>query len=290
MTYKPEALCPQDLIQRSVYLGHKACRGNPKMAPYIYKKHDGVHIIDLVKTRALFERALMAIYTIAEQGGRILFVGTKPHARELIKTYAQKCGQYYVDHRWTGGMLTNWKTVSASIRRLKELEEKLASPEIVNYVKKEQLQLTRLRDGLERKLGGIKEMGALPDVIFVVDVVEERIAVKEAQKLNIPIVAIVDTNADPEGIDYIVPGNDDSSGAVELYCSRVCDAVLAGLQSEMEKSGKSLKSARVGKPGFDEQLLTQLTERFKQVESEVLVPKVEEQVPPPSQNSLSQKK
>ena len=277
MTYKPEALCPEDLIRRSVYLGHKACRGNPKMAPYIYKKHDGVHIIDLVKTRENFERALIAIYTIAEQGGRILFVGTKPHARELIKMYAQKCGQYYVDHRWTGGMLTNWKTVSASIKRLKELEEKLASPEIVNYIKKEQLQLTRLCNGLERKLGGIKEMGALPDVIFIVDVVEEHIAVKEARKLNIPIVAIVDTNADPDGIDYVIPGNDDAASAVELYCSKVCDAVLAGLQSEIEKSGKSLKPEEGRGPKFDDQLLTQLTNRFKHAESKLSVPKVESQ-------------
>ncbi|ETZ06859.1 30S ribosomal protein S2 [Holospora obtusa F1] len=290
MTYKPEALCPQDLIQRSVYLGHKACRGNPKMEPYIYKKHDGVHIIDLVKTRMLFDRALKAIYSIAEQGGRVLFVGTKPHARELIKTYAQKCGQYYVDHRWTGGMLTNWKTVSASIKRLKELDEKLASPEIVNYVKKEQLQLTRMRDGLERKLGGIKEMGALPDVVFVVDVVEELIAVKEARKLRIPIVGIVDTNADPDGIDYIVPGNDDSISAVELYCSRVCDAVLAGMQAEMEKSGKSLKSSRVGKPGLDDQLLTQLTERFKQADSEKNGTKIEENLQSLTKGSNSQTK
>ena len=264
MAYKPKELCAQDLIQRSVYLGHKASRGNPKMAPYIYKKHDGVHIIDLGKTRENFEKALGAIYNVAEQRGRILFVGTKMHARELIKTYAQKCGQYYVDHRWTGGMLTNWKTVSASIKHLKELEEKLASKEAASYSKKEQLDLTRRLDKLERKLGGIKEMGGIPDIIFIIDVVEERIAVQEAQKLGIPIVAIVDTNADPDGIDYVIPGNDDATSAIELYCRGVCDAVLAGMQAEMEKSGKSLKANAAKGSDLDDQLLNQLKARFQE--------------------------
>lgn len=263
MAYKPKELCAQDLIQRSVYLGHKASRGNPKMAPYIYKKHDGVHIIDLGKTRENFEKALIAIYGVAEQRGRILFVGTKMHAQELIKTYAQKCGQYYVDHRWTGGMLTNWKTVSASIKHLKDLEEKLASNEADTYSKKEHLELTRRLNKIERKLGGIKEMGGVPDIIFIIDVVEEHIAVKEAQKLGIPIVAIVDTNANPDGIDYVIPGNDDATSAIELYCSRVCDAVLAGMQSEMEKSGKSLKADVAKGAGLDDQLLNQLKVRFK---------------------------
>lgn len=269
MAYKPKELCAQDLIKRSVYLGHKASRGNPKMAPYIYKKHDGVHIIDLGKTRENFEKALIAIYGVAEQRGRILFVGTKMHAQELIKTYAQKCGQYYVDHRWTGGMLTNWKTVSASIKHLKELEEKLASKEAATYSKKEHLELTRRLNKIERKLGGIKEMGGVPDIIFIIDVVEEHIAVKEAQKLGIPIVAIVDTNANPDGIDYVVPGNDDATSAIELYCSRVCDAVLAGMQAEMEKSGKTLKADAAKGAGLDDQLLKQLKARFQEEDAPV---------------------
>jgi small subunit ribosomal protein S2 len=195
-----------------------------------------VHIIDLEQTVPLMARALQAIRDVAAGGGRVLFVGTKRQAQEAVSESAKRCGQYYVDHRWLGGMLTNFKTISASIKRLRELDERVNSPE-AGITKRELLELTRDRDKLERALGGIKEMGGLPDILFVIDTNKEAIAVLEANKLKIPVVAVLDSNSDPAGITYPIPGNDDAMRAVHLYCELVSNAVLDGLQAEAVASG-----------------------------------------------------
>jgi small subunit ribosomal protein S2 len=209
------------------------------MAPYLFGARNGVHIVDLTQTVPLLHQALVATRDIAASGGRILFVGTKRQAQEPVTRGAQRSGQYYVNHRWLGGMLTNWKTISNSIRRLRELEGRLAEG-TVGLTKKETLQLTRERDKLERGLGGIKDMGGLPDLIFVIDTNKEAIAVAEARTLNIPVVAVLDSNSDPEGITYPIPGNDDASRAINLYCDLMVGAVLDGLQAEMAASGADI--------------------------------------------------
>jgi small subunit ribosomal protein S2 len=209
------------------------------MSPFLFGARNGVHIIDLTQTVPLLHQALVATRDVAASGGRILFVGTKRQAQEPVTRSAQRSGQYYVNHRWLGGMLTNWKTISNSIRRLRELEGRL-SEGTVGLTKKETLQLTRERDKLERALGGIKDMGGLPDLIFVVDTNKESIAVAEARTLNIPVVAVLDSNSDPEGISYPVPGNDDASRAINLYCDLMVGAVLDGLQAEMAASGADM--------------------------------------------------
>ena len=207
------------------------------MEPYIFGERNKIHILDLQQTMPMFHAALRAIGDVAARGGRVLFVGTKRAASEKIAETAKGCGQYYVNHRWLGGMLTNWATVSQSIRRLRELEERMASGEINQLTKKEILQLTREQEKLERTLGGIKEMGGLPDILFVLDTNKEAIAVQEANRLNIPVVAIVDSNANPDGVDYLVPGNDDAMRAITFYCELAQAAVLDGLQTELIKSG-----------------------------------------------------
>jgi small subunit ribosomal protein S2 len=209
------------------------------MAPYLFGARNGVHIVDLTQTVPLLHQALVATRDVAASGGRILFVGTKRQAQEPVTRSAKRSGQYYVNHRWLGGMLTNWKTISNSIRRLRDLEGRLAEG-TVGLTKKETLQLTRERDKLERALGGIKEMGGLPDLIFVVDTNKESIAVAEAKTLNIPVVAVLDSNSDPEGISYPIPGNDDASRAINLYCDLMVGAVLDGLQAEMAASGTDM--------------------------------------------------
>ncbi|GIL38595.1 30S ribosomal protein S2 [Rhodospirillales bacterium TMPK1] len=208
------------------------------MKPFIFGVRNGIHIIDLEQSVPMLHQALQAVRDVAANGGRILFVGTKRQAQEKIAAAAQRCGQYYVNHRWLGGMLTNWKTISGSIRRLRELDEKLASAETQHgLTKKELLQLTREKDKLERALGGIKEMGGLPDAIFIIDVTRESIAVQEATNLKIPVIAVVDSNADPSGVTYPIPGNDDALRAIEMYCDLVASAVLDGLQAELRASG-----------------------------------------------------
>jgi small subunit ribosomal protein S2 len=182
-------------------------------------------------------QALEAISQVASNGGRVLFVGTKPSASEVVAEAAKSCGQYYVNHRWLGGMLTNWSTVSQSIRRLREMDERLSGEEVNSLTKKETLTLTRERDKLEKTLGGIKEMGGLPDLLFIIDTNKEDIAVKEANVLNIPVVAIVDSNANPDGVDYVIPGNDDALRAISLYCDLVAGSVIEGLKTEMIRSG-----------------------------------------------------
>lgn len=222
----------RQLLEAGVHFGHTTRRWNPKMRPYIFGERNGVHIIDLEQTVPMLHRALQAVRDVAAGGGRVLFVGTKRQAAELIADAAARCGQYYVNHRWLGGMLTNWKTISHSIKRLRELEEQLAEENSL-LTKKELLGLERERDKLDRALGGIKEMAGLPDILFVIDTNKESIAVHEAQKLSIPVVAIVDSNCTTDGITYPIPGNDDAMRAINLYCDLVSGAVLDGLQQEL---------------------------------------------------------
>jgi small subunit ribosomal protein S2 len=229
----------RQLLEAGVHFGHQTRRWNPKMAPYLFGVRNRVHIVDLTQTVPLLHRALEATREVAAAGGRILFVGTKRQAQDPITRAAKRSGQYYVNHRWLGGMLTNWKTISQSIRRLRELDGRLAEG-THGLTKKENLQLTRERDKLERALGGIKDMGGLPDLIFVVDTNKESIAVAEAKVLNIPVVAVVDSNSDPDGIAYPVPGNDDASRALNLYCDLMVGAVLDGLQAEMAAAGTDI--------------------------------------------------
>jgi small subunit ribosomal protein S2 len=225
----------RQLLEAGVHFGHTTRRWNPKMGNFIFGARNAVHIIDLEQTVPMLHRALEAVRDVAAGGGRVLFVGTKRQASEVVADAAQRCGQYYVNHRWLGGMLTNWKTISNSIKRLRELEKQLEG-ETQGLTKKELLRLTRERDKLSRALGGIKEMGALPDVLFVIDTNKEAIAVKEANKLNIPVIAVLDSNSNPEGVTFPVPGNDDAMRAITLYCELLRDAVLDGLQEEMMKT------------------------------------------------------
>jgi small subunit ribosomal protein S2 len=232
----------RQLLEAGVHFGHHTRRWNPKMAPYIFGVRNGVHIIDLGQTVPMLYGALEAVRAVASNGGRVLFVGTKRPAQERVAEAAKRCGQYYVNHRWLGGMLTNWKTISHSIKRLRELDEQLQGG-AQGLTKKEQLQMTRTRDKLERALGGIKEMGGQPDLIFVIDTNKEDIAISEAHKLGIPVVAVVDSNSDPAGINYPIPGNDDAIRAIELYCELVSDAVLDGLQQEAIARGQDIGEA-----------------------------------------------
>jgi small subunit ribosomal protein S2 len=226
----------RQLLEAGVHFGHRTGRWNPKMSQFIFGERNGVHIIDLQQTVPMLYRALEAVRNVTSSGGRVLFVGTKRQAQEKVAETAARCGQYYVNHRWLGGMMTNWKTISVSIKRLKELEHQL-SEEHSGRTKKELLQLTRERDKLERAMGGIKEMGDLPNVLVVIDTNREKIAVAEANKLGIPVVAIVDSNSDPDGIQFPVPGNDDAIRAIDLYCTLLSDAVLDGIQEEMLAAG-----------------------------------------------------
>ncbi len=227
----------RQLLEAGVHFGHHTRRWNPKMKPYIFGVRNGVHIIDLQQTVPMFDRALKGIRDIAANGGRVLFVGTKRSAAEKIRDSAKRCGQYYVNHRWLGGMLTNWKTISRSINRLREVEE-ILNGDTSGYTKKELLMMSRERDKLELSIGGIKEMGGIPDALFIIDTNKEDIAVAEANKLGIPVFGIIDTNCDPEGINFPIPGNDDAFRAIELYCDLVADAVLDGLSAEMASAGR----------------------------------------------------
>ena len=227
----------RQMLEAGVHFGHSTRRWNPRMKPYIFGERNKIHILDLQQTVPMLHAALKALSDVTSRGGRVLFVGTKRAAADKIAETARNCGQYYVNHRWLGGMMTNWATVSQSIRRLRDLESRMDSVEINQLTKKEVLQLTRERDKLELTLGGIKEMGGLPDMLFVIDTNKEAIAVEEANRLNIPVVAIVDTNAKPEGVDYIIPGNDDAMRAISFYCELAQAAVLDGLQTEMMTSG-----------------------------------------------------
>ena len=231
----------RQLLEAGVHFGHHSHRWNPKMREYIFGVRNGVHILDLQQTTPMLETALKSIRDITANGGRVLFVGTKRQASGKIKESAKRSGQYFVNHRWLGGMMTNWKTMSKSIARLRELDIILTDPaQIQKRTKKELLMLTRERDKLELSIGGIKDMGGQPDALFVIDTNNEDIAIKEANKLGIPVFAIVDSNANPEGVDYLIPGNDDALRAIELYCDLFADAILDGLQEELGKSGVDL--------------------------------------------------
>lgn len=227
----------RQLLEAGVHFGHHTRRWNPKMAPYLFGVRNGVHIIDLEQTVPMLHRSMQAVRDVVAGGGRVLFVGTKRAAQEKVAEAAKRCGQYYVNHRWLGGMLTNWKTISQSIRRLKEMDEALVSGEGSGRTKKELLNMTRDRDKLERALGGIREMGGLPDLLVIIDTNKESLAIQEANKLGIPVVAIVDSNSSPDGITFPVPGNDDALRAIETYCDLLAGSVLDGLQAEMSASG-----------------------------------------------------
>ncbi len=233
------AFTMRQLLEAGVHFGHQTKRWNPKMAPYLFGVRNNIHIIDLQQTVPLFQRALESIRDVAASGGRLLFVGTKRQAAEAVVTGAKRCGQYYVNHRWLGGMLTNWKTVSQSINRLRELDTTLGG-DTTGMTKKEVLRLTRERDKLERALGGIKEMGGLPSALFVIDTNKEQLAVAEAKKLGIPVIAILDSNSDPDDISFPIPGNDDAIRAISIYCDLVSGAILDGLQQEMTDRGEDV--------------------------------------------------
>ena len=231
------------LLESGAHFGHRQQRWNPKMAPYIYGARNDIHILDLTQTVPLLHQALVALRDVAASGGRILFVGTKRQASEPIAAAAKRCAQYYVNHRWLGGTLTNWQTISHSIRRLRSIEETLTTAEQSGLTKKELLGLLREQDKLERSLGGIKEMGGLPNMLFVIDTNKEAIAIAEARKLGIPVTAILDSNSDPDGIAYPIPGNDDAARAIALYCDLAARAVIDGLGESQSAAGVDLGAA-----------------------------------------------
>ena len=218
----------RQLLEAGVHFGHQTHRWNPKMAPYIFGSRNNIHILDLAQTVPLLHTALKAVSDTVAKGGRVLFVGTKRQASDIIADAAQRSAQYYVNARWLGGMLTNWKTISNSIQRLRKLDEML-SGEAHGFTKKERLTLQRERDKLDRALGGIKDMGGVPDMIFIVDTNKEAIAIEEAKRLHIPVVAVIDSNCDPRPIDYPIPGNDDAARAITLYCDLIAKACLDGI-------------------------------------------------------------
>lgn len=226
----------RQLLEAGVHFGHQTHRWNPKMQGFLFGVRNNIHIIDLGQTVPLLHQALLAIRDVVAQGGRVLFVGTKRQASEPIAEAAKRCAQYYVNHRWLGGTLTNWQTISNSIRRLRQIDETLNAG-AVGLTKKEQLNLSRERDKLERALGGIKDMGGIPDIMFVIDTNKESIAIQEARKLNIPVVAIVDSNCDPDDITYPIPGNDDAARAISTYCDLVARAVIDGIGASQSGSG-----------------------------------------------------
>lgn len=229
----------RQLLEAGVHYGHQTARWNPKMGEFIYGDRNGIHIIDLTQTVPMLDAALNVIRETVAKGGRVLFVGTKRQASKAVAEAAERCAQYYMNHRWLGGTLTNWKTVSLSIQRLKQLDEKLGSG-AEGLTKKERLGMEREQAKLQASLGGIREMGGVPDLLFVIDVGKEDLAILEAQKLGIPVVAVVDTNCSPKGIDYVIPGNDDAARAIALYCDLVSRAALDGMTAQMGAAGVDL--------------------------------------------------
>jgi small subunit ribosomal protein S2 len=235
----------RQLLEAGAHFGHRTQRWNPKMAPFIYGSRNDIHIIDLTQTVPLLHQALVALRDVAAGGGRILFVGTKRQAQEPVAAAARRCAQYYVNHRWLGGTLTNWQTISHSIKRMRSIEETLGSAQSSGLKKKELLGLLRERDKLERSLGGIKEMGGLPNMLFVIDTNKESIAVAEARKLGIPVTAILDSNCDPDGITHPIPGTDDAARALALYCDLVARAIIDGLSESQVAAGLDTGEAEV---------------------------------------------
>jgi small subunit ribosomal protein S2 len=236
------------LWDAGVQFGHKASRWNPKMAPYIYGEKNGLHIIDLRQTLGLLQVAQKLIYKTVKENGRVLFVGTKTQASNVVADYANKCGQYYVNRRWLGGTLTNWSTVSKSIKDLDRIEKTLGANS-ENYTKKELLDMSRRKEKLMRDLGGIRDLGGKPNLMVVFDTIKDRIAIEEARKLNIPIIAIADSNSNPDNITHIIPGNDDAIKAITLYCQAFADSALSGLEEAMVNSGADLGESVVNQEG-----------------------------------------
>ncbi len=234
----------QQLIEAGAHFGHQSHRWNPKMKPYIFGARNGVHILDLSQTVPLMARALEFVSATVQAGGKVLFVGTKRQAQEPVAQAARQCGQHFVNHRWLGGMLTNWKTISGSIKRFKALEEQL-SGDTTGLTKKEVLQLTRERDKFEMSLGGIRDMGGVPDVMFVIDANKEELAIKEANVLGIPVVAILDSNVSPDGIAFPIPANDDASRAIRLYCEAIAAAATKGNREAVVNSGADIGAMEV---------------------------------------------
>ena len=232
----------RQLLEAGVHFGHNTRRWNPRMEPFIFGVRNGIHIIDLQQTVPMLHRAMLAVRDTVKSGGRLLFVGTKRQAASTVAEAASRCGQYYVNHRWLGGMMTNWQTISNSIKRLRSLEEQLAG-ETEGLTKKEILGLTRERDKLDRALGGIKEIGGLPDILFVIDTNKESIAIAEANKLGIPVIGVIDSNSSPHGIDFPIPGNDDAIRAISLYCELIIGSVFDGLQAEISSGGGDIGEA-----------------------------------------------
>ena len=232
----------RQLLEAGVHFGHQTHRWNPKMAPYIYGARNNIHVIDLSQTVPMLHQALKQVSDTVAKGGRVLFVGTKRQASDIVADAAQRSAQYYVNSRWLGGMLTNWKTISNSIQRLRKLDELLAG-EAQGLTKKERLNLDREREKLNRALGGIKDMGSTPDLMFVIDTNKEAIAIQEARRLGIPVVAIVDSNSDPDGIDFPVPGNDDAQRAIALYCDLVAKAAIEGIARQQGAFGIDVGAA-----------------------------------------------
>ena len=234
----------RQLLEAGVHYGHQTARWNPKMGDYIYGDRNGIHIIDLTQTVPLLDAALNVVRDTVARGGRILFVGTKRQAQKPIAEAADKCAQFYMNHRWLGGTLTNWKTVSQSIQRLKQLDE-LMGQGAEGMTKKERLNMEREQSKLQASLGGIREMGGTPDLLFIIDVGKEDLAILEAQKLGIPVIGVVDTNCSPKGVDYIIPGNDDAARAIQLYCDLVARAALDGMTAQMGAAGIDLGALEV---------------------------------------------
>ena len=229
----------RQLLEAGVHYGHQTQRWNPKMGEFIYGDRNGIHIIDLTQTVPMLDAALKVVRDTVAKGGRILFVGTKRQAQKPIAEAAEKCAQYYMNHRWLGGTLTNWKTISQSIQRLKQIDELLASG-AEGMTKKERLNMERDQSKLQASLGGIREMGGTPDLLFIIDVGKEDLAIQEAQKLDIPVVAVVDTNCSPKGVNYVIPGNDDAARAIGLYCDLVARAALDGMSAQLGAAGVDL--------------------------------------------------
>ena len=258
----------RQLLEAGVHFGHQSHRWNPKMGQYIFGARNNIHIIDLAQTVPMLHQALQAVSDTVARGGRVLFVGTKRAASDTIAESAGRCAQYYINHRWLGGTLTNWKTITQSIKRLKKLDE-LLSGEAQGLTKKERLQMTRERDRLNQAIGGVKDMGGIPDILFVIDTNKEAIAIAEANKLNIPVIAVVDSNSNPTGVTFPIPGNDDALRAIELYCELVAGAALDGLQAQMGQSGVDAGEAvevNVDIPAEDTAKATAATQADKEEE------------------------
>ena len=267
----------RQMLEAGVHFGHQTQNWNPKMEPYIYGSRQKIHIINLEETLPLFRNALKFIKNVASNRGKVLFVGTKFAAREIVKEEATRCVMPYVDHRWLGGMLTNYKTIRQSIKRLKELEEFVTNEEnLMGVTKKEILNLIREKEKLSANLSGIKNMGSLPDVLFVVDVGHEKIAIKEANRLGIPVVAIVDTNASPDNIDYVIPGNDDAIRAIRLYCKTVADAIIDARSALELKKEEELKEKEKEKAKVKTTVKKVVTRKAKVMEGTNIEKKLEE--------------